>query len=187
VWLTVPGVVGGLLGGVLVCGALWRPIWPVLAYLLVLPVAWLGILRLTLVFGLTIRWQAVLAFFWAFVLALPAVIGGHISNWWLSYGISLGGGLFVALPFGVTHPSCIRSADAWMLAGPAVVGGEHDGRDLCVSQRAARTVDRSGGRGRGDHGAGVDRAHDGPAREDVGRAARNRKGSGAVPSVRGVH
>ena len=118
VWLTVAGVLGGLFGGVVVSGAVWRSVWLVLGYLLVMPLVWLGMRRLTFrIFGPAIRWQAVLAFFWAFLLAMGAVTGGQIASWWLGYGLSLGAGLLIGLVFGSVNPSFIKNEDAWLLTG----------------------------------------------------------------------
>jgi tetratricopeptide (TPR) repeat protein len=118
VWLTVAGVLGGFFGGVVVSGAMWRSVWLVLAYLLVMPLVWVGMRRLTFgIFGPAIRWQAVLAFFWAFLLGMGAVIGGQITSWWLGYGLSLGAGLLIGLVFGSVNPSFVKNEDAWLLAG----------------------------------------------------------------------
>jgi len=117
VWLTVAGVLGGLFGGVVVSGAVWRSVWLVLGYLLVMPLVWLAMRRLTFrIFGPAIRWQAVLAFFWAFLLGMGAVIGGQIASWWLGYGLSLGAGLLIGLVFGSVNPSFVKNEDAWLLA-----------------------------------------------------------------------
>jgi Flp pilus assembly protein TadD len=118
VWLTVAGVLGGLFGGVVVSGAVWRSVWLVLGYLIVMPLVWLAMRRLTFrIFGPAIRWQAVLAFFWAFLLGMGAVIGGQIESWWWGYGLTLGAGLLIGLVFGSVNPSFIKNEDAWLLAG----------------------------------------------------------------------
>ena len=117
VWLTVAGVLGGLFGGGVVRGAVWRSVWLVRGYLLVMPLVWLAMRWLTFrIFGPAIRWQAVLAFFWAFLLGMGAVIGGQIASWWLGYGLSLGAGLLIGLVFGSVNPSFVKNEDAWLLA-----------------------------------------------------------------------
>src|SRR5688500_9002781 len=47
--------------------------------------------------GPTVAWQAVLAFFWSFLLAMVAVLGSWIETVWLGYTVSVGGGLFIGL------------------------------------------------------------------------------------------
>jgi tetratricopeptide (TPR) repeat protein len=122
-WLTVVGVLAGVFGGTIVSGALWRPIWPVLLWLAALPLGWLGMRRLSeAMFGPAIRWQAVLAFFWAFLLSMAAVGAGQIGsrNW--SYGLSLGAGLFIGLPFGATEPHNFKARDSWLMLGLLLAG-----------------------------------------------------------------
>lgn len=118
VWLTGAGILGGALGGGLVSPGLWRSVLSLLAYVFVLPAAWqtmrLGTMRF---FGPAIRWQAVLVFFWTFLLAAGAVAGAQISSTWLAYTVSIGAGLFIGLVCGSLDPSSIRNADAWLLTG----------------------------------------------------------------------
>jgi Flp pilus assembly protein TadD len=65
--------------------------------------------------GPTVAWQAVLAFFWSFLLATVAVLGGRIDTAWLRYTVSVGGGLFIGLMYGSLTPVFIRREDAWLI------------------------------------------------------------------------
>jgi tetratricopeptide (TPR) repeat protein len=70
----------------------------------------------TRLLGPTVAWQAVLAFFWSFLLAMVAVLGARIDTVWLSYAVSVGGGLFIGLMYFSLNPGFIRNEDAWLLA-----------------------------------------------------------------------
>ncbi len=70
----------------------------------------------TRLLGPTVAWQAVLALFWSFLLAMVAVLGARIDTVWLSYVVSVGGGLFIGLTYGSLNPGFIRNEDAWLLA-----------------------------------------------------------------------
>ena len=68
--------------------------------------------------GPTIAWQAVLAFFWSFLLAMITVLGSRIDTAWIRHTVTVGGGLFVGLMYSSLHPSSIggiRSQDAWLI------------------------------------------------------------------------
>ena len=66
--------------------------------------------------GPTVAWQAILAFFWSFLLAMVAVLGARIDAVWLSYTVSVGGGLFIGLMYGSLTPGPVTKEDAWLLA-----------------------------------------------------------------------
>jgi tetratricopeptide (TPR) repeat protein len=70
----------------------------------------------TRLLGPTVAWQAVLAFFWSFLLAMVAVLGARIDTVWLRYAVSVGGGLFIGLMYGSLTPGVIRNEEAWVLA-----------------------------------------------------------------------
>ena len=70
----------------------------------------------TRLLGPTVAWQAVLAFFWSFLLAMVAVLAGRIETVWLANTASVGGGLFIGLMYGSLNPGFIRQEEAWMLA-----------------------------------------------------------------------
>jgi tetratricopeptide (TPR) repeat protein len=119
VWLTLCGTMGGLFGGLLVSGPLWRRWWAVAGCLVALPVMWQGMRLLsTRLMGPAIRWQAVVAFFWAFLLGMAAVVGAQIDAGYWAYGVAVGGGLLVGLVQGSLEPQFVRSRDIWLLALP---------------------------------------------------------------------
>jgi len=66
--------------------------------------------------GAAFAWQAVLAFFWSFLLAMIAVLTGRLETTWLSYTASVGGGLFIGLMYGSLNPGFIRNEEVWMMA-----------------------------------------------------------------------
>ncbi len=70
----------------------------------------------TRLLGPAIAWQAGLAFFWSFLLAMVAVWGSRIDTAWLSYAVSIGGGLFIGLMYGSLNPGFISNEDAWLIA-----------------------------------------------------------------------
>jgi tetratricopeptide (TPR) repeat protein len=70
----------------------------------------------TRLLGPTVAWQAVLAFFWSFLLAMVAVLGARIETVWLSYAVSVSGGLFIGLMYGSLAPGVVRNEDAWTIA-----------------------------------------------------------------------
>src|SRR5262245_27247035 len=70
----------------------------------------------TRLLGPTVAWQAALALFWSFLLAMVAVLGARIDTGWLSYTVTIGGGLFIGLMYGSLTPGSVRTEDAWLLA-----------------------------------------------------------------------
>jgi hypothetical protein len=70
----------------------------------------------TRLLGPTVAWQPVLAFFWSFLLAMVAVLAARVETVWLSYTLSVGGGLFIGLMYGSVTPGFMTNADAWMMA-----------------------------------------------------------------------
>ncbi len=71
----------------------------------------------TRLLGPTVAWQAALSLFWSFLLATIAVLGARIDTGWLSYTVTIGGGLFIGLMYGSLTPGSVRNEDAWLLAG----------------------------------------------------------------------
>ena len=65
--------------------------------------------------GESLAWQAVLAFFWSFLLATVAVLGARLETRWLSNTVSIGGGLFVGLMNGSFGPGFMKREEVWML------------------------------------------------------------------------
>jgi Flp pilus assembly protein TadD len=70
----------------------------------------------TRLLGPAVAWQAILTFFWSFLLAMVAVLGSRIETGWLAYTVSVGGGLFIGLMYGSLNPGFIRKEDVWLLA-----------------------------------------------------------------------
>jgi hypothetical protein len=117
VWLVLVSAMAGAFGGFTFSGRVQS------SWLIFIPYLIAGALLLcalkplsTRLLGPTVAWQAVLAFFWSFLLAMVAVLGARIETVWLSYALSVGGGLFIGLMYGSLTPGVIRNEDAWMLA-----------------------------------------------------------------------
>ena len=68
--------------------------------------------------GPTVAWQALLAFFWSFLLAMVVVLGSRIDTMWLYYTVVVGGGLFIGLMYSSVSPTSafIAKEDAWLMA-----------------------------------------------------------------------
>ena len=114
--LTLAGSLGGLFGGLFVSSGVWQSPLAILTYVIAMPFVWLVMRRLTKsVFGEAIGWLALLAWFWAFLIAMGAVGGGQLSWRWLAYGVSAGFGLLVGLVHGGLEPPFIRSKELWMV------------------------------------------------------------------------
>lgn len=115
-WLTFCALLGGVFAGVAASSQLWTSLLFVTAYLAVLAGVWMGMRKLTMrIFGPAIRWQAVLAFFWAFLLGIVAVAGGQMDTSGWGYVISMGGGLLIGVVCGSVNPPFIKHEDAWLL------------------------------------------------------------------------
>jgi Flp pilus assembly protein TadD len=117
VWIILVSAIGGAFGGFTFSGRVQSSWWIFIPYL----IAGALLLRVlkplsTRLLGPTVAWQAVLAFFWSFLLAMVAVWGGHIDTVWLGYTVSVGGGLFIGLMYGSLGPGFISREDAWLLA-----------------------------------------------------------------------
>ena len=65
--------------------------------------------------GEAIAWQAALAFFWSFLLAIVALLGAKVETRWLGNTVSIGGGLFVGLMNGSFGPGFMKREEVWML------------------------------------------------------------------------
>jgi hypothetical protein len=59
-------------------------------------------------------WTARTTFFWAVLMACVAVVSAGVGSSWLAYGLSAGGGFFVAMLMGSLTPNCVKREDAWM-------------------------------------------------------------------------
>jgi tetratricopeptide (TPR) repeat protein len=117
VWIILVSAVGGAFGGFTFSGRVQSSWWIFIPYL----IAGALLLRVlkplsTRLLGPTVAWQAALALFWSFLLAMVAVLGARIETGWLSYTVSVGGGLFIGLMYGSLTPGFVRNEDAWMLA-----------------------------------------------------------------------
>jgi tetratricopeptide (TPR) repeat protein len=76
----------------------------------------------TRLLGPTVAWQAVLAFFWSFLLAMVAVLAGRIDTVWLGNSVSVAGGLFIGLMYGSLNTGFIRTEDAWLVVASLPLG-----------------------------------------------------------------
>ena len=117
VWMILVSAVAGGFGGFTCSGEVQSSWFIFIGYLM----AGALLLRLlnpisTALLGPTVAWQAVLAFFWSFLLAMVVVLGSRIETVWISYAVTVGGGLFIGLMYGSLSPGVIRNEDAWMIA-----------------------------------------------------------------------
>jgi tetratricopeptide (TPR) repeat protein len=117
IWISLVSAAGGAFGG-FTCGDAVRSSWLVFIPYLAGGVVLLSVLKpvSTRLVGPTLAWQAVLAFFWSFLLAMIAVLSGAIATVWISDTAAIGGGLFIGLLYGSLGPGFIRSEDAWILS-----------------------------------------------------------------------
>ena len=117
VWISLVSAIAGAFGGFTFSDEVRSSWWIFIPYLIVgaLLLRVLSPLSKRLV-GPTVAWQAILAFFWSFLLAMVAVLGARIDTVWLSYTVSVGGGLFIGLMYGSLTPGPVTKEDAWLLA-----------------------------------------------------------------------
>jgi Flp pilus assembly protein TadD len=116
-WIIVVSAIAGAFGG-FTFGDAVRSSWSVFIPYLVSGALLLRVLKplSTRLLGDAVAWQAVMAFFWAFLLAMVSVLGGRIETAWLGYTVSVGGGVFIGLMYGSLNPGFITGRDAWMMA-----------------------------------------------------------------------
>jgi Flp pilus assembly protein TadD len=117
VWIVLVSAVAGAFAGFTFSDEV-RSSWLIFIPYLIAGAFLLRVLKplSTRLLGPTVAWQAVLAFFWSFLLAMVAVLGARIDTVWLSYAVSVGGGLFIGLMCFSLNPGFIRNEDAWLLA-----------------------------------------------------------------------
>jgi tetratricopeptide (TPR) repeat protein len=117
VWIVLVSAVAGAFAGFTFSDEV-RSSWLIFIAYLIAGAFLLRVLKplSTRLLGPTVAWQAVLALFWSFLLAMVAVLGARIDTGWLSYVVSVGGGLFIGLMYGSLNPGFIRNEDAWLLA-----------------------------------------------------------------------
>jgi Flp pilus assembly protein TadD len=119
VWIIFVSMVAGAFSGFTFSGEV-RSSWLIFIAYLAAAAVLLRVLKplSTRVLGPTVAWQAVLAFFWSFLLAMIAVLAGRLDTAWLRHTVSITGGLFIGLMYGSLHPSSIgvRPQDAWLIA-----------------------------------------------------------------------
>jgi len=116
-WMILVSAVAGAFGGFTFSGEV-RSSWPIFVSYLFSGALLLRVINplSTRLLGPTVAWQAVLVFFWSFLLAMAAVLGSRIETTWLSYAVSVGAGLFIGLMYGSLTPGVIRNEEAWVLA-----------------------------------------------------------------------
>ena len=116
VWISLVSAIAGAFGGITFSDEV-RSSWTSFIAYLVVSAALLRVLNPLSVrlLGPTIAWQAVLSFFWSFLLAMVALAGARIDTAWLGTAVSIGGGLFVGLMYGSLSPGFIKREDAWLL------------------------------------------------------------------------
>ena len=127
--------------------------------------------------GPPVAFQVGVGFFWSFLLAIVAVLGGRIETGWLFYTVAVGGGLFIGLMYGSTNPYA-GNEDAWLgLAGLPLgalatwsAATVQRGFDASAESPLVGGVRREYG-GHGVHGA--DGHPDGDADDEVGRTREN--------------
>jgi len=117
VWTILVSAIGGAFGG-LTFSAQVQSSWAIfMAYLVAGAVLLRALHPLTRrLLGPTVAPKAVLALVWSVLLAMVAVLSARIETTWLSYAVSVGGGLFLGLMYGSLTPGPVRSEDGWVLA-----------------------------------------------------------------------
>ena len=117
VWIILVSAIAGAFGGFTFSGRV-QSSWFIFIPYLIAGALLLRVLKplSTRLLGPTVAWQPVLAFFWSFVLAMVAVLTARVETVWLSYTLSVGGGLFIGLMYGSVTPGFMTNADAWMMA-----------------------------------------------------------------------
>jgi tetratricopeptide (TPR) repeat protein len=115
-WIILVSAIAGAFGG-FTFGDEVRSSWSIFILCLIAGAFVLRVLNplSTRLLGSAAAWQAVLAFFWSFLLAMAAVLGARIGTAWLSYTVSVGSGLFIGLIYGSLKPGFVRREDAWLL------------------------------------------------------------------------
>ena len=110
VWIILVSAIAGAFSGFTFSDEV-QSSWLILITYLIAGALLLRVLKplSTRLLGPTVAWQAVLALFWSFLLAMVAVAGARIETGWLSYALSVGGGLFVGLMYGSLNPGFIRN------------------------------------------------------------------------------
>jgi Flp pilus assembly protein TadD len=116
-WIVLVSAVAGAFGGFTFSDEVQSSWLVFVAYLIVgaLLLRWFKPLT-TRLFGPTVAWHTATAFFWSFLLAMIAVLGGRIETAWLFYTVTVGGGLFIGLMYGSLSPGVVRQEEAWLLA-----------------------------------------------------------------------
>lgn len=113
-WLTLTGVFGGVFGALLASAQMWDSFFYLAGYVAVMPLSWMALRKLTMkIFGPAIRWQAVLGFFWMFLLCFFVVRGGQIDGAFWAYAVGGFLGAIVGLVAGSIDPPGIRHKVAW--------------------------------------------------------------------------
>ena len=117
VWIILVSAIAGAFGGFTFSGRV-QSSWFIFIPYLVAGALLLRVLKplSTRVLGPTVASQANLAFFWSCLLAMVAVLAARVETVWLSYTLSVGGGLFIGLMYASVNPGFITNADAWMMA-----------------------------------------------------------------------
>jgi len=104
VWIILMSAIAGAFGGFTFSHQV-QSSWLIFIPYLIAGALLLRVLKplSTRLLGPTVAWQAVLAFFWSCLLAMVAVLGARIETVWLSYAVSVAGGLFIGLMYRLVH------------------------------------------------------------------------------------
>ncbi|HSA56824.1 MAG TPA: tetratricopeptide repeat protein [Gemmatimonadaceae bacterium] len=114
-WIALMGVVAGALGGVTLSPAIRGSALTFIAFIVGAAVLLRGFHPLSRrLLGRGAAWMASQAFFWAFLLALFAVLGAQRESSLWAYVLSVGLGFFVGMMNGSLTPGIVRSEDIWM-------------------------------------------------------------------------
>jgi tetratricopeptide (TPR) repeat protein len=118
VWIIVVSAIAGAFSGFTFSDEV-RSSWLIFICYLIASAVLLRVLKplSTRLLGETVAWQAVLNFFWSFLLAMVAVLAGGIDTVWLGHTVSIAGGLFIGLMYGsLASRGSVTKEDAWLLA-----------------------------------------------------------------------
>ena len=137
VWISLVSAIAGAFGGFTFSDEV-RSSWLIFIPYLIGGALLLRVLNplSTRLVGPTVAWQAILAFFWSFLLAMVAVLGSRIDTVWLCYTVSVGGGLFIGLMYGSFSPGFVSTRGRLAARGAAARCTRARGRPPPFNERS---------------------------------------------------
>jgi len=120
-WLSLVGTSAGAFAAVTFCPGIRQSVTVFAIYLMV-ALLLLGGLRPATRFlvGRPVVWPAGTTFFWSVLIACCAVLSAGFASAWLAYGLSVGGGFFIAMVHGSLTPTSVKRENEWMMSALAL-------------------------------------------------------------------